>query len=264
MKKHPEFMLLTVVIISCTFCALEPSPEPADLVLLNGKMITMNPDQPLAEAIAIRGETLLAVGTLAEIEPYIGGDTRSIDLMGNLALPGLIEGHGHYMSLGQSLMELDLKQARRWDEIVAMVAAAVHDAEPGEWIVGRGWHQDKWTGPPEPNVEGTPLHQGLSKISAQNPVMLVHVSGHGIFVNALALEQVGIGKATPDPAGGEIIRDRRGNPTGMLRETAQDSVREAVARYRSRRTPEVIEAELREQVRLAAQEALEQTSGGGN
>ena len=122
MKKIPEIILLLGILIFCIFCAPELSRQPADLVLLHGKILTMNPEHPEAEAIAIKGETLLAVGAVAEIEPYIGSNTQTRDLGGNLTLPGLIEGHGHYMSLGRSLMELDLKKARTWDEIVAMVA----------------------------------------------------------------------------------------------------------------------------------------------
>jgi predicted amidohydrolase YtcJ len=150
-----------------------------------------------------------------------------------------------------------------------LVAEAVAEAEPGEWIVGRGWHQDKWDSPPVPAVEGLPTHAGLSAVSPDNPVMLIHVSGHGVFVNKRALEIIGVdaepgdsetaerssGK-TPDPEGGEFVRDAAGNPTGMLRETAQDLARAAVAEWRSARSAEEIEAELRRQVELAGAEAL--------
>jgi predicted amidohydrolase YtcJ len=231
--------------------------EPADLVLVHGRIVTVDADLPEAQALAARGDRIVAVGTDAEIEPLIGPDTEVIDLAGMLAIPGLIEGHGHYMSLGQELTQIDLRFASDWDEIVDMIAAAVIDTEPGVWVVGRGWHQDKWERPPSPSVEGLPLHHGLSEISPDNPVLLEHTSGHGIFVNALALELGGISRDTPDSEGGEIVRDARGEPIGMLRETASGPVEAAYSRSRAGRPPEVVDAERREWVRLAAENAIE-------
>jgi predicted amidohydrolase YtcJ len=237
-------------------CKQKAQFEPADLVLRHGKVLTMDLSRSQAEALAIRGDTLLAVGSDSEIEAYIGKGTEVIDLEGKLAVPGLIDGHGHYMTLGESLMGIDLRPPQDWQEIVDLVAAAAREAHPGEWIVGRGWHQDKWREIPSPNVEGFPIHHALSEGSPDNPVMLIHVSGHGIFVNARALKECQITRETPNPPGGEIVRDSGGNPTGMLRETAQDVAREKYAEYRSLRPPEVIEKELRLQVKLAAEEAL--------
>jgi len=230
--------------------------EPADLVLLHGKVHTLDPARPLAQALAAKGERIVAVGSDAEIEAYRGPATRVIDLDGRLAVPGLIEGHGHFMSFGESLTELELRHARTWDEIVEMVAKAARTARPGEWIVGRGWHQDKWVRRPTPNVEGLPLHQSLSRASPQNPVFLSHTSGHGLFVNAKALELAGISRATPDPPGGEIVRDPQGEPAGMLRESAATPVREAFARHRAQRPRGEIEAEQRRYAELASQAAL--------
>lgn len=231
-------------------------PEPADLLLLHGKILTMDPVQPQAQALAARGERIVAVGSDAQIEPYRGPATRVIDLKGRLAVPGLIEGHGHFMSFGESLTELELRHARTWDEIVVMVANAARTARPGEWIVGRGWHQEKWERRPAPSVEGLPLHESLSRVSPLNPVFLSHTSGHGVFVNAKALELAGISRATPDPPGGEIVRDARGEPAGMLRESAATPVREAFARHRAQRPRAEIEAEQRRYATLASEAAL--------
>jgi len=228
----------------------------ADLVLLHGKILTLNPARPQVEALAVEGDTIMAVGSDDEIEPCIGAQTRVIDLQGRLAVPGLIDGHGHYMSLGESLMGLNLRPAQNWEEIVSLVAQAAREAQPGQWIVGRGWHQDRWDRPPSPSLAGLPTHQCLSEVSPYNPVILIHASGHGVFVNARALAQAGISRETPDPPGGEIVRDDQGQPAGMLRETAQDPAREALAKYRAQRPPEVIEAELCQQVNLAADEAI--------
>ena len=237
-------------------CSHEVGRESADLVLLHGKIVTMDDDRPEVEALAANGKTIVAVGSDQEIEPYVGNDTLLIDLEGRLAVPGLIEGHGHFMSFGASLMELDLKHARTWNEIVNMVAEAVREAEPGEWIVGRGWHQDKWERPPSPIVEGLPTHQSLSEVSPDNPVLLEHTSGHGVFVNAHALESAGISRETSDPAGGEIVRDDRGEPIGMLREAAAEPAEKALIEYRAQRPPQAIETELRRQVELAARESI--------
>ena len=233
------------------------SSSNADLVIRNGHVVTLDSFLPEAEAIAVRGNKILAVGTDSSIEQYIGENTDVIDLNGELVLPGLIDGHGHYMSLGESLMGLDLRTPQTWDEIVGLVADAVSSSEPGEWIVGRGWHQDKWISPPTPSVEDLPVHDALSRISPENPVMLIHVSGHGVFVNALAMEKIGITRDTPDPEGGEFVRDASGDPTGMLRETAQDLARNAYAAYLNERSPEEIETELRLQVELAGRNAIE-------
>ncbi len=237
-------------------CIEKPGQKPADLILWHGKILTMDSKNPEVEALAVKEETILAVGSDQDIQSYIGGNTEVIDLKGMLAVPGLIEGHGHFMSLGESLRGIDLRSAQTWDEIVDMVAQHVKKAKPGEWIVGRGWHQDKWIRPPEPNIEGLPVHHSLSAISPDNPVLLIHVSGHGVFVNARALDIVGYYPNTLEPIGGEIVRDEQGYPTGMLRESAQDGAREALARYRARRSLEEIEAEQRQSVRLAAEEAI--------
>jgi predicted amidohydrolase YtcJ len=228
----------------------------ADLVLKNGHLLTMDVTRPRARALAVRGDKIAAVGSAREIEPLISSGTEVIDLEGQLALPGLIEGHGHYMSLGESLMGLDLRPARRWQEIVDLVAGAVRTAEPRAWIVGRGWHQAKWDERPLPNIEGIPFHHTLSEVSPDNPVILIHASGHAVFVNALALKESAVYADTPNPDGGEIVRDPQGNPTGMLRETAQNAARAALAMNLAERPAGVIDAERRLQVKLAAEEAI--------
>ncbi len=232
------------------------APQPADLVLTNGKIVTMDPKRPQAAAIAISGYTIRAVGSRQEIQRYVGPDTRVIDLQGQLAIPGFIEGHGHFMGLGQAKMQLDLTTAQSWDDIVAMVAEAARTTKPGEWIQGRGWHQEKWRRVPQPNVEGIPLHQSLDRVSPDHPVYLTHASGHAAFVNGKALELAGIGKTTPNPPGGEIVRDRSGNPTGLLRETAQSLVARAMAEARAKMSSEELEARNREAVRLAGADAV--------
>jgi predicted amidohydrolase YtcJ len=254
-------MNVFVVFVFCFFlmavaCTKQSSSKSADLVLLNGKILTMDSENAEVDALAIKGDTVIALGSDEDIQSYVSENTEVIDMKGMLAVPGLIDGHGHYMSLGESLTRIDLRPVKTWEEIVDLVAQEVEKAKPGEWIVGRGWHQDKWIRPPEPNMDGLPLHHGLSAISPENPVLLIHVSGHGVFVNARAMDMAGIYANTLEPIGGEIVRDADGNPTGMLRETAQDGAREALARFRALRSLDEIETEMRNHVRLAGEEAL--------
>jgi predicted amidohydrolase YtcJ len=230
--------------------------QPADLVLRNGKIVTMNPAVPTAQAIAVRGEKITALGPDSAAQSWIGPKTKVIDLHGQLAIPGFIEGHGHFTGVGEFRMGLDLREARTWDEIVAQVERAVKQAKPGQWIVGRGWHQSKWASAPEPNVEGFPLHASLDKVSPNNPVVLTHASGHASFVNGKALELAGVTGKTANPPGGEILKDAKGNPTGLLRERASGLIGQARADYEAKRTAADRREELNKAITLAIDESL--------
>ncbi len=228
----------------------------ADLVLRNGKIVTLDPAQPVAQAIAVTAGKVVAVGTNLQIEREIQTSTKIIDLGGRLAIPGFIEGHGHFTGIGQMKMSLNLRDAKSWDAIVAMVAAAAKEAKPGDWIVGRGWHQEKWDVKPSPNVNGFPVHAALSKVSPNNPVLLTHASGHAVFVNAAALKAAGITRDTQNPPGGDIMKDASGNPIGLLNERAQSLAGTAMNRDLARRTPAEREADAEKQIDLAAQECI--------
>ncbi|HTS30502.1 MAG TPA: amidohydrolase [Bryobacteraceae bacterium] len=230
--------------------------QPADLVLRNGKIVTMNAAAPVAQAIAVRGDRIAALGSDADASKWIGPRTRVMDLHGMLAIPGFIEGHGHFTGVGEFRMGLDLREARTWDDIVAQVARAAKQAKPGEWIVGRGWHQSKWDHAPEPNVEGFPLHASLDQVSPNNPVLLTHASGHAAFVNGKALEAAGVTRDTKDPQGGEILKDKSGSPTGLLRERAQQLAAGAHSAWEARRTSEERAAQRRRAIDLAVDESL--------
>ncbi len=250
-----------LAVVAAAALTLAPSLAPAQtrsatLVLTNGHIVTVDSARPEAQAIAIADDRIIAVGTSAEIRRYVTPATKVIDLQGKLAVPGFIDGHGHYMGLGQSKLQLDLTKARVWDDIVAQVAAAAKKAKPGEWIVGRGWHQAKWERPPVPAVEGNPVHTSLSAVSPNNPVVLTHASGHASFVNAKAMELAGITKSTTNPSGGEIVHDAQGNPTGMLRESAQRLTGPARARADSALSRAERDALDRRAVDLAGADAL--------
>jgi len=229
-----------------------PQQPPAEFVILNGKIVTL--DTPAeVQALAARGGRIVALGSNADIKRLAGQTTEVIDANGQLVIPGFIEGHGHFTGVGQAQLQLNLRKAASWDEIVAMVADAAKNAKPGQWIYGRGWHQEKWKSVPEPNVEGFPTHESLSRVSPDNPVLLTHASGHASFANAKAMQLSDVDGATPNPPGGDVLKDASGKPTGMFRETASRLIRagagepdptpaEAVAR--ARRVLELASAEV--------------------
>jgi predicted amidohydrolase YtcJ len=271
-RRSSELLLLILIIsIIVSFLSCVQKKEPADLVLRNGKIVTVDEAKPEAQAIAVRGDIIVAVGNNRQIKPYIDQATKVIDLEGKLAIPGFIDAHGHFTSLGESKLKLDLMKVKNWDEIVVMVEEAVKKANPGEWILGRGWHQEKWDKTPVPNVDGLPFHDSLSKVSPDNPVLLTHASGHASFANDKAMELAGITKMTPDPPGGEIVKDSASNPIGVFRETAQRLLSRPISTFREtaggllhrpmtpyleERTAEAMEAEKRKVIELAVQECL--------
>jgi hypothetical protein len=230
--------------------------RPADLVLRGGRIVTVDDRRPEAQAIAVNGDTITALGSNQEIQPYIGAATRVIELNGALATPGFIDAHAHFTGVGDAARNLKLSTAKDWNDIVRMVAEAAQKAKPGEWILGRGWHQEKWSDVPSPNVEGFPLHEALSRASPNNPVWLTHASGHAGFANAYAMKMAEVTKTTPDPAGGKILRDTDGNATGLFNERAQGIVGDALAHDRAMRTPAQVEADLRTVIELASRESL--------
>jgi predicted amidohydrolase YtcJ len=252
------FRFTTAFVILLAACSSTPSTpaDPADLVLVNGRIVTVDSTRPAAEAIAIKGDKIMALGSTAEIDKFTGPATRRIDLQGKLAIPGLIEGHGHFFGLGQSKMSLNLATVENWDNVVAMVDASTRDIAAGSWIVGGGWHQEKWNKAPVPAVMGMPTHASLDSVSPRNPVLLSHASGHAAFANGEALRLAGINRKTKNPPGGEIVRGPDGEATGVLLENAQDLVYARLAEWTRGRGPEAIEADARKMVRLAGADAL--------
>jgi predicted amidohydrolase YtcJ len=201
-----------------------PQEPPAELVLLNGRIVTLETPGEV-QALAARGGRIVALGSTADVKRLAGPGTEVIDVNRQLVIPGFIEGHGHFNGVGQAQLQLNLMKAGSWDEIVAMVAEAAKKAKPGQWIYGRGWHQEKWKSVPEPNVEGFPTHDSLSRVSPDNPVLLTHASGHASFANAKAMQLSDVDGATPNPPGGDFLKDASGKPTGMFRETASRLLR---------------------------------------
>ena len=254
MNLKPRFLAPVLGILLVSTSSAQQQVAPATLVLNNGRVVTADDARPVAEAIAVNGDTIVALGTNAEIGRYIGPATQVINLAGQTAIPGFIEGHGHFTGIGQAKLGLELMNTKSWDEIVKMVADAAAKARPGQWIIGRGWHQEKWTSVPQPSVEGFPTHESLDKVSPNNPVYLTHASGHASFANAKAMELSNLTAKTPNPAGGEILKDKAGNPTGLLRETASGLIRRGAGQPVP--TAEEREAEGEQVIELANREIL--------
>ena len=229
MKNTSKLPILLLGLLA--LCASSPGQAAAsgELMIFGGPIHTMAETQPEVEAVVVADGRILFAGSREDALAWTGSDTRMLDLAGKTMIPGFIESHGHIMSLGYSLKELDLSGATTYSDMVAQVAAAVAAAQPGEWIIGNGWHQSKWVTPPPVEVKGFQTHGLLSEVSPDNPVLLNHASEHAVMVNARAMQLAGIDADTVVAAGGEIIKDANGEPTGILTENAMDLAYRAVS-----------------------------------
>jgi len=253
---HPAFSCAAVLLAALSAGCSTTHVAPADLILRNGKVVTMDSTTPEGQAVAITGDRITAVGSDIDIQRYVGPGTEVIDLKGHLAIPGFNESHGHFTGLGQALSELDLMGVPSWQQIVAMVADAAKHASPGAVIRGRGWHQEKWDRSPGRLVKGFQTNDLLNQAAPDNPVILGHASGHALIANDAALKLAGIGPTTPNPPGGEIIKDATGRPTGILVDAAQGLIGRGLSARMASRTPEQVQADFRNRIHLATQNAL--------
>ena len=244
LNKYTPFILIIILfLISCT------EKQVADLVIINGIIHTVDDTNSIVEAVALKDGKILETGSSKRINSYVGEETKTVDLNGRLMTPGLIEAHGHFMGMGYSLMSLNLMGTSSYEQVVDKVREAVEESEPGEWILGRGWHQSKWDEISGMEVKGFPTHQMLSEASPDNPVVLRHASGHALLANAKAMEIANITSETNFEEGGEIIKDQDGNPTGIFNESAQGLI--------GRFIPENDEESDRKAFELASRNCLE-------
>lgn len=219
-----RIFLFSIAVFMAAACSNER--ESADLVISGGTIYTVNESQPTVEAVAVKNGKVLYAGSEVQARRFVTRKTRVVDLAGRTMTPGFIEGHGHLMGVGYNELELDLIAVKSYEELVERVKNAVAKARPGEWIVGRGWHQDKWDHPPDKIVKGFQTHHLLSAVSPDNPVFLSHASGHAALANAKAMAIAGVNPLSAEKTkniegvGGEIIRDTLGNPTGIFNERA--------------------------------------------
>lgn len=199
--------LLLLLVLTPPMAATEP---PADLVLVGGTIRTLDPAAPVVEALAARDGFIVAIGTAAAIREWIGPDTRFVDLAGAVAIPGLEDAHMHLAGVGEELLTLNLKGTTSLDDLLARVATHAERLPEGEWVSGRGWIETFWDTP------RFPTRDDLDRVCPDRPVYLTRVDGHGAVVNSRALEIAGVTADTPDPTGGQILRDADGRATGML------------------------------------------------
>ncbi|MEM9821308.1 MAG: amidohydrolase [Bacteroidota bacterium] len=248
------FFFSVGLLLFCSNC--QNSGENVDLLLYNGNIVTMDTQLPSAQALAIKGDRIFKIGTNEELDHLKENAQKTLDLKGNFVMPGFIEGHGHFSGLGKSLINLNFLRSKSWEEIVQQVAEKVKTAKPGEWIEGRGWHQEKWITRPEKNIHGYPFHDELSAVSPDNPVVLRHASGHSLFANKSAMEAAGLNAETPDPDGGEIVRDINGDAIGVFEERAMNVITGAYDEYLQGISEAERTAKWLEGIRLAEQECL--------
>ncbi len=244
-----RYNLLSVVLVflGLSLIVLGASPSQpalkraATLVLKNAHIITVDPSQPNAQAVAVRDGRILAVGSNASIQKYIHAKTKVFDVKGATVVPGFIEGHGHLTGLGMSRMRLNLSEAKSAEDVIRMVQQHVKQIPPGTWIVGRGWDQNKWP------FKRFPHHWELSAVSPKHPVYLTRVDGHAAWVNQKALSLAGIHSKSKAPKGGAILKDGKGQPTGILVDAAMGHVYKLI--------PPLSRAYLKKAMELAIQES---------
>ncbi|MEA2174284.1 MAG: hypothetical protein QOD00_1876 [Blastocatellia bacterium] len=226
--------LLIITLFSCFSVPRgEAKTGVADVLFINGNIYTVNERQPHAEAVAVKGERIVFVGSNADAKKYQGKSTRVVDLQGRTVVPGMTDAHYHILGVGAREVTLNLEGTASLTDLLDKVRARVARTEPGKWVTGRGWIETFW----QPPV--FPTRADLDKISPDNPVFLTRADGHGAVANSLALKIAGVTKETPNPFGGEILKDKQsGEPLGML----LDGARELVTKHIPRMTDAEIEA----------------------
>ncbi|HWP82688.1 MAG TPA: amidohydrolase [Bacteroidota bacterium] len=235
------FLSLLGAFVVALYLFFVGTPLEVDTLYVNGKIYTMDNDNTVVDALAVRGEWIAAVGSRSDLEQRVRF-RRVVDLAGKTVLPGFIDGHAHLLSLGLARLTLDLVGTQSEQEVVARVRARVATSEPGQWVRGRGWDQNLWP------KKRFPTTSALDAVSPENPVYLTRIDGHAVWVNRRALEIAGVTSETPDPPGGRILRDSKGNPTGVFIDAAMQLITDHL--------PSLSEKEAEQALELAIQECL--------
>jgi predicted amidohydrolase YtcJ len=214
------FSVFASVLLNCTLAGnlLAQSKPAPELIITNAKIWTVEKAHPTAQAVAILGDRILAVGSNADVESLRGPATKSIDAGGKLLLPGFNDAHVHFVGGGLQLDSVQLNDAASTEEFVRRIGEQAKKTPKGEWIQGGDWDETKW------NPPSLPTKELIEPVTPDNPVFLGRYDGHSVLANSSALRMAGITSKTPDPPGGTIVRDARGNPTGDLKDAAMDLV----------------------------------------
>jgi predicted amidohydrolase YtcJ len=210
--------ILLVIVLSLFVVSAQEKELPAEILFKNGNLYTVNDEQPKAEAIAVKYGKIVFVGSNADAKKYEVKGVKVIDLKGRTVVPGLADAHYHLSGVGFREMTLNLEGTTSLQDFLTKVKARVDKAKPGEWVTGRGWIETFWT------PQAFPTRQDLDKIAPNNPVYLTRADGHGSVVNSAAFKIAGIDRTTENPFGGEIMKDKAGEPNGMLLDRAQGLV----------------------------------------
>ncbi len=236
MTKSDAFRVICfgLLAIFLTACSSPESPE-ASLAIKGARVWTGDSTQAWAEAVAVQGDEIIAVGTTAEIDKLIGADTEVIDAHGGMLVPGLIDAHVHFLDGGSALASVQLRDAATPEEFTNRIADFASKAEPGEWITGGTWDHTNWGGE-------LPRRDWIDTVTPENPVWVVRLDGHMGVGNSVALRLAGVDAETPDIAGGEIVRDADGRPTGVLKDNAMDLVLDAMPAPTDRQLDGYLEA----------------------
>lgn len=211
--------LASVALLPALARAQSPKPAgPADLIVVNARIYTVDDGHPMVEAFAVKNGRILFAGSEREVRSLANSRTRVIDAHDNTIIPGMVDAHAHLLGLGRSLRNVQLAGSATYEEVIRRVVARAKTAKPGEWILGRGWDQNRW---PDKKF---PTHEALTKAVPNNPVVLDRIDGHALLANAMALRAAGITSATRDPSGGRIERLADGSPSGVFVDNAKDLV----------------------------------------
>ena len=194
----------------------------ADLIVTNGRVYTADDTRPLVEAFAVRGGRIVFTGSAREAATLKGANTQVVDAGGRTIIPGMVDGHAHFNNLAKKLRSVDLVGTKSYDEIIAKVVERAKSTPKGSWIIGRGWDQNAW------GNTAFPTHEALSAATPDHPVLLERIDGHAQLANMAAMRVAGLTAAAKDPSGGKIIRDAKGNPTGVLIDKAESLVSDKV------------------------------------
>ncbi len=227
-----------------------------EMVIIHANIYAVDTIYTGATAIAVKDGLIYKVGSDEEIMKLADENTKTIDAQGQFLMPGFIEGHGHYSGLGFSLINLNFLTSKSWEDIVSKVGKRAKEVKPGDWIIGRGWHQEKWDSIPKQNVYKYPFHYSLSEVSPDNPVILYHASGHSLYANKKAMDLVGISKETSNPLGGEIVRNSDGEAIGVFEERAMSLFADKYEAYKASLDQSQLDSIWYEAFHLAENECL--------
>lgn len=244
------------LIVGLTIACAPEHPSSPMTYFFNGHIYSMEGEGQRYSSMLIQNGQIIALGGDEIVSELDQGDYQSVDLGERFVYPGLIEGHGHFLSLGEVVCGLDVSGLESWDAVLDQTVAYAKENVDTGWIVGKGWHPNHWKTHPANTTEGYPDHRELSRLFSEQPVILHHSSHHALMVNQKALEIAGITRDTPDPDGGRIIRFKDGEPSGILEETAMGLVLGQYQSWKNNRPEQEKAAELKQHLDSAARHCL--------